>query len=241
MLAYVMPPAVATPRKAGREVVFVIDNSGSMGGTSIEQARASLDYALSRLEPSDRFNVIRFDNTITKFFSDSVMATAENIASARRFVTGLEAAGGTEMLPPLQAALDDSHQLADCASRVPDGRRGQQRAAASRCDREIAWTLSHLHGRHRLGAEHVPDEPRRRTRSRQLHPHRLGRRSERTHACPLRQAGEPGCHRRRGCLFAKGCQPVTQPPARHLPWRTAGSGGPHGKGSRNPDRQRRDR
>ncbi|QYA16788.1 marine proteobacterial sortase target protein [Rhizobium sp. AB2/73] len=110
VLAYVMPPAVATPRKAGREVVFVIDNSGSMGGTSIEQARASLDYALSRLEPSDRFNVIRFDNTITKFFSDSVMATAENIASARRFVTGLEAAGGTEMLPPLQAALDDSHQ-----------------------------------------------------------------------------------------------------------------------------------
>ncbi|GES52492.1 MULTISPECIES: marine proteobacterial sortase target protein [Rhizobium] len=110
VLAYVMPPAVATPRKAGREVVFVIDNSGSMGGTSIEQARASLDYALSRLEPNDRFNVIRFDNTMTKFFSDSVMATAENIASARRFVTGLEAAGGTEMLPPLQAALDDSHR-----------------------------------------------------------------------------------------------------------------------------------
>ncbi|MBB3571223.1 marine proteobacterial sortase target protein [Rhizobium sp. BK491] len=110
VLAYVMPPAVATPQKAGREVVFVIDNSGSMGGTSIEQARASLDYALSRLEPNDRFNVIRFDNTMTKFFPDSVMATAENIASARRFVTGLEAADGTEMLPPLQAALDDSHQ-----------------------------------------------------------------------------------------------------------------------------------
>ena len=110
MLAYVMPPAVATPQKAGREVVLVIDNSGSMGGTSIEQARASLDYALSRLESNDRFNVIRFDNTMTKFFPDSVMATAENTASARRFVTGLEAAGGTEMLPPLQAALDDSHQ-----------------------------------------------------------------------------------------------------------------------------------
>ncbi|KAA1183758.1 marine proteobacterial sortase target protein [Rhizobium tropici] len=110
VLAYVMPPAVVTPQKAGREVVFVIDNSGSMGGTSIEQARASLDYALSRLEPNDRFNVIRFDDTMTKFFPDSVMATANNIASARRFVTGLEAAGGTEMLPPLHAALDDSHQ-----------------------------------------------------------------------------------------------------------------------------------
>ncbi|AYG70260.1 MULTISPECIES: marine proteobacterial sortase target protein [unclassified Rhizobium] len=110
VLAYVTPPAVTTPQKAGREVVFVIDNSGSMGGTSIEQARASLDYALSRLEPNDRFNVIRFDNTMTKFFPDSVMATADNIASARRFVSGLDAAGGTEMLPPLHAALDDSHQ-----------------------------------------------------------------------------------------------------------------------------------
>jgi len=110
VLAYVTPPAVATSQKAGREVVFVIDNSGSMGGTSIEQARASLDYALSRLKTNDRFNVIRFDDTMTKFFPDSVMATADNIASARRFVTGLDAAGGTEMLPPLQAALDDSHQ-----------------------------------------------------------------------------------------------------------------------------------
>lgn len=110
VLAYVTPPAVATPQQAGREVVFVIDNSGSMGGTSIEQARASLDYALSRLEPNDRFNVIRFDDTMTKFFPDSVMATADNIAAARRFVTSLEAAGGTEMLPPLHAALDDSNQ-----------------------------------------------------------------------------------------------------------------------------------
>ncbi|NLS17553.1 marine proteobacterial sortase target protein [Rhizobium sp. P40RR-XXII] len=110
VLAYVTPPALSTPQKTGREVVFVIDNSGSMGGTSIEQARASLDYALSRLEPNDRFNVIRFDDTMTKFFPDSLTATSDNIASARRFVTGLEAAGGTEMLPPLHAALNDSHQ-----------------------------------------------------------------------------------------------------------------------------------
>ena len=46
-----------------REVIFVIDNSGSMGGTSITQAKASLIYALGRLQPTDRFNVIRFDHT----------------------------------------------------------------------------------------------------------------------------------------------------------------------------------
>lgn len=110
VLAYVTPPAVASVKRAQREVIFVIDNSGSMGGTSIEQAKASLDYALSQLQPGDRFNVIRFDDTLTKFFEDSVDANQENIASARRFVTSLEAQGGTEMLPALHAALDDSNQ-----------------------------------------------------------------------------------------------------------------------------------
>ncbi|WP_439710746.1 marine proteobacterial sortase target protein [Brucella anthropi] len=110
VLAYVTPPALASPKKVQREVIFVIDNSGSMGGTSIEQAKASLDYALSQLQPGDRFNVIRFDDTLTKFFEDSVDANQENITSARRFVTSLEAQGGTEMLPALHAALDDSNQ-----------------------------------------------------------------------------------------------------------------------------------
>ncbi len=110
VLAYVTSPAVASAKKAQREVVFVIDNSGSMGGTSIEQAKASLDYALSHLQPGDRFNVIRFDDTLTRFFEDSVEANQQNIASARRFVTSLEAQGGTAMLPALHAALDDSHR-----------------------------------------------------------------------------------------------------------------------------------
>lgn len=110
VLAYVTPPALAAAEKPEREIVFVIDNSGSMGGTSMEQAKESLDYALSRLQPGDRFNVIRFDDSMTKFFPDSVAASPANIAEARRYVASLDANGGTEMLPPLHAALDDSHQ-----------------------------------------------------------------------------------------------------------------------------------
>lgn len=110
VLAYVTPPVLAPAKKTGREIVFVIDNSGSMGGTSMAQAKASLDYALSRLEPNDHFNIIRFDDTLTRFFPESVAATDENVAAARSFVGQLEAAGGTEMLPPLHAALDDNHQ-----------------------------------------------------------------------------------------------------------------------------------
>jgi Ca-activated chloride channel homolog len=108
VLAFVTPPAVAgSEDRRPREIVFVIDNSGSMGGTSIVQAKASLLYALSRLKPSDRFNVIRFDNTMDVLFADTVAADAEHIARAKAFVAALEARGGTEMVPPMQAALTD--------------------------------------------------------------------------------------------------------------------------------------
>lgn len=110
VLAYVTPPHIKANAVQSREIVFVIDNSGSMGGTSMRQAKASLDYALSHLGSGDRFNVIRFDDTLTKFFADSVDATSQNINAARQYVSSLEATGGTEMLPALHAALDDTHQ-----------------------------------------------------------------------------------------------------------------------------------
>jgi Ca-activated chloride channel homolog len=107
-LAFITPPAIEQQKDTRpREIVFVIDNSGSMGGTSMDQAKASLDYALSRLKPADRFNVIRFDDTMDLLFSDTVKADGENISVARGFVSNLQASGGTEMLEPLQAAMSD--------------------------------------------------------------------------------------------------------------------------------------
>ena len=102
------PPAVeqAQQKPRPREVVFVIDNSGSMGGTSIVQAKASLIYALGRLKPADRFNVIRFDNTMDVLFPDTVPADAEQCrarqglrrraAGARRHRDGAADAGGAD-------------------------------------------------------------------------------------------------------------------------------------------------
>lgn len=109
VLAYVTPPAIndAERKALPREAIFVIDNSGSMGGTSIVQAKASLLYALGRLKPNDRFNVIRFDDTMTMLFPDSVPADSENVGKAKAFVGALQAAGGTEMVPPMRAALTD--------------------------------------------------------------------------------------------------------------------------------------
>jgi Ca-activated chloride channel homolog len=110
LLAFVTPPPVeaATQKPLPREVVFVIDNSGSMGGTSIVQAKASLLYALGRLQPNDRFNVIRFDDSMDVLFPASVPADAEHLGRATAFVSALQAAGGTEMVPAMRAALTDT-------------------------------------------------------------------------------------------------------------------------------------
>jgi Ca-activated chloride channel family protein len=110
LLAYVTPPSVeqAEQKPMPREVIFVIDNSGSMGGTSIIQAKASLTYALGRLQPNDRFNVIRFDHTMDVLFSGSVPADREHLGRATAFVGALQAQGGTEMVPAMRAALTDT-------------------------------------------------------------------------------------------------------------------------------------
>lgn len=108
-LAYVTPPALpAGQARMPRDVVFVIDNSGSMGGPSMSQAKASLIYALDRLDPKDRFNVVRFDDTMDILFEDTVTASRDNVQAAKSFVGRLEASGGTEMIPPLRAALRDA-------------------------------------------------------------------------------------------------------------------------------------
>lgn len=109
LLAFVTPPSAeqAAQKPLPREVVFVIDNSGSMGGTSIVQAKASLTYALGRLQPADRFNVIRFDDTMDVLFPASVPADAAHVTEATSFVSALQARGGTEMVPAMRAALTD--------------------------------------------------------------------------------------------------------------------------------------
>ena len=98
------PSAVAT-RRAPREVVFVIDNSGSMAGASIGQAKAALKMALARLAPADTFNVIRFNHTMEALFDAPHPAAPDQLAVAARWVDRLQATGGTQMREPLERAL----------------------------------------------------------------------------------------------------------------------------------------
>jgi len=113
LLASIAPPVAEGARqpRAPREMVFVIDNSGSMGGASMRQAKAGLLLALDRLAPDDRFNVIRFDDTMDQLFPGAVPADAAHLAKARAFVSALEASGGTRMAAPMTAALADRAPL----------------------------------------------------------------------------------------------------------------------------------
>jgi Ca-activated chloride channel homolog len=95
------PPTVQPTKRVPVEMLYLIDVSGSMAGTSIQQAREALLQALDRLTPADRFGVLAFNHSYYEFASQPLAASAENVAAARRYVQGLEAGGGTEMLPAL--------------------------------------------------------------------------------------------------------------------------------------------
>lgn len=103
-MALLLPPA-QLPHPLPRELVLVIDTSGSMEGGSITQAKAALDLALQSLRPGDRFNVIQFNSVVEPLFDDAVAATPGDVRLAREWVAGLRADGGTEMGPALQRAL----------------------------------------------------------------------------------------------------------------------------------------
>ena len=106
-LIMLMPPSKTSTGTARipREVVYVIDTSGSMHGESINQARSALQLALRSLKPTDRFNVIQFNSNTHALFGSPIAANAHNIQLAQNYVAGLQAEGGTEMLSALRLAL----------------------------------------------------------------------------------------------------------------------------------------
>ena len=105
LLMVVPPTAKLMPTSIPRELIFVVDTSGSMGGVSIEQARSSVSRALSQLRPQDYFNIIAFNSSYTALYREPVPANTHYTQKAQEFVRMLNASGGTEMLPALRHAL----------------------------------------------------------------------------------------------------------------------------------------
>ena len=100
------PPAVpAIKDVAAREMVFVLDTSGSMDGEPIAASKVFMKHALNHLHPSDTFRIIHFSNNAEEYTAVPVAATPENIQQGLAYVDSLTADGGTEIPPAIEQAF----------------------------------------------------------------------------------------------------------------------------------------
>jgi Ca-activated chloride channel homolog len=91
-----------------KEIVFVLDTSGSMEGFPLEKAKESMMLALEGVNPNDTFNLITFAGETKILFPQPVSANRENIEIAKKLLSGVSSGGGTEMMTAIKAALEPS-------------------------------------------------------------------------------------------------------------------------------------
>jgi len=102
------PDRVVVEDVMPKEIVFVLDTSGSMMGFPIEKAKEAMKLALDGLYPQDSFNLITFAGDNHILFPQPVRATEANLRKAQEFLASRSGSGGTEMMKAIRAALDPS-------------------------------------------------------------------------------------------------------------------------------------
>jgi Ca-activated chloride channel family protein len=102
------PERVTAEDVMPKELVFVLDTSGSMSGFPIEKAKETMKLALDNLYPSDTFNLITFSGDEHILFPEPVPATKENLRKAQEFLESRKGGGGTEMMKAIKASMDPS-------------------------------------------------------------------------------------------------------------------------------------
>ncbi|RJP34556.1 MAG: VWA domain-containing protein [Candidatus Omnitrophota bacterium] len=88
-----------------REVILVLDRSGSMNGEKIEQVREAAKQILSSLGEGESFNIITYNNVVDQFSKEAVIASKTTIAAARNYLDGIQSRGGTNIYDALTEAL----------------------------------------------------------------------------------------------------------------------------------------
>ncbi|MHC4247732.1 MAG: VIT domain-containing protein [Planctomycetota bacterium] len=99
------PRRVAPARVVPKEMVFVIDRSGSMTGFPLETAKEAMRLCIERMGPRDTFNVISFSGGTGRCFARPVPGSPRARAGAEAFLDDLTGSGGTEMMPAIREAL----------------------------------------------------------------------------------------------------------------------------------------
>ncbi len=100
------PPRLNVDNLVGaRELLFVVDVSGSMLGTPLSMCQDAIKEALTRMRPVDTFNLYAFAGHTGRAFDTPRPANAANITPALRYLQALRAGGGTYMADAVKAAL----------------------------------------------------------------------------------------------------------------------------------------
>ncbi len=102
------PERVSVQDVSPKELVFVLDSSGSMSGFPIEKAKETMRLALKGLYPQDTFSLLTFSGDTRILFPQPVPATDENLQKADQFLSAQNGGGGTEMMRAIRAALAPS-------------------------------------------------------------------------------------------------------------------------------------
>ncbi len=103
------PPKLDIDSLVGRrEIIFVVDVSGSMSGTPLGMCRAAMRRALRQLRPVDTFNILTFAGSTSKAFARPRPANTSNLRQGLKVVDTMRAGGGTYMANAVQAALGDN-------------------------------------------------------------------------------------------------------------------------------------
>jgi Ca-activated chloride channel homolog len=89
-----------------RDMVLVLDTSGSMRGVKMDQARKALKYCLDNLGSKDRFALINFATAVNTYRDKLLDADKDQVDQARKWVNNLEATGGTAIDAALARALE---------------------------------------------------------------------------------------------------------------------------------------
>ena len=114
-LIMIVPPTIASTQEVKahipRELIYIIDVSGSMAGDAIREAKAALEFSLDRLKPGDRFNIIAFSSDARALWADARSFDGASRAEAKGFIQALEANGGTNMASALAIALNGRADL----------------------------------------------------------------------------------------------------------------------------------
>ncbi len=111
----VQPPAQVKPKDVSpKEMMFIIDCSGSMRGFPIEKAKRTMRMCIEQMNPDDTFNLVSFAGGTGYCFDRPVPNTRANRERALAYLEALEGSGGTEMMTAIRAALEkqnDSERL----------------------------------------------------------------------------------------------------------------------------------